>query len=685
MMARQSRTSSCASSAPARTSRPLPSPAAARASAARTRSRPPVAGRTGVRRGGSGDLLHARAARDVAHARRADGRPVGDGGIADRAAARCSAGAVAGCGRQLDQQPGRLAPLGRPARTRPAARPAPPRRTRRRGVRARWRARSSRRRAPRPPPGSNVRCASSQPIQQPAQVGDAAGPLVGQVALFVRVGRQVVIGAQPLAHVADQLLAAQRDHAAVLELGERGRQARRRRRGRPQPRAEVGPAHARRHGDVEEVQHRRRDVDQLDLPVDDVGSQPGDRHDQRDVQLLFVQRRAVIPAAVLLELLAVVGRHDHDGAGPARAHLADQPPDGGVGVGDLAVVAIDVAAAEREAVVGDVGLVRLEEVDPHERALRLDLVVVRQQLVDAALGVDVLELHVLEVEVAVGERLQLVGVDEEDRRRVEGGRLPPELAQDGRGGVVPLAGREAHHRREVLRGQHRRNRERRVRRLRVGPREADALARQRVEVGRRRARVAVGAHVIGPQRVDGDQQDVGLAPARPVRQRRQRDRRVLGRRRRTGRRGARQRRRDPQRHRRQRRPFGGGVAQHLAAAQAGHATRTPRRDRARGQDRPSATGAGGARRGARRRRRRPASPPRASGGTRGRGAAGRCGWPARPPARPTRRPRAPPAPVLGHRARAHTGARRRTSRRRPPRPATPRSPDGPATRPRGGP
>ena len=34
--------------------------------------------------------------------------------------------------------------------------------------------------------------------------------------------------------------------------------------------------------------------------------------------------------------------------------------------------------------------------------------------------------------------------------------------------------------------------------------------------------VAVRAHVIGPQRVDGDEQDVGLGAARPRGQRRQR-------------------------------------------------------------------------------------------------------------------------------------------------------------------
>jgi hypothetical protein len=53
---------------------------------------------------------------------------------------------------------------------------------------------------------------------------------------------------------------------------------------------------------------------------------------------------------------------------PGRvARVGHQLADGGVGVGDLAVVAIDVAGAEVEAGPLVVGLVRLEEVQPEER------------------------------------------------------------------------------------------------------------------------------------------------------------------------------------------------------------------------------------------------------------------------------------------------------------------------------
>ncbi len=261
----------------------------------------------------------------------------------------------------------------------------------------------------------------------------------------------------------------------------------------------------------------------------------------------------------------------------------DQTPDGRVGVGDLAVVAIDVAAAERVAVVGLVRLVRLEEVDPHERALRVGVGVIRQHLIDPLLRVDELELHVFEVEVRIRVALQLVPVDEEHRRRVERGRAPAELAQHGGDRIVMLPGRHPGHRREILRGQHRRDRKRRVRRLRVRAREAHAVRGQRVDGRRGRARVAVGADVVGAKRVDGDQQDVGLRPARPVGQRRQRD--VGGAAFGHGDRRRAQRHRDGvQRQRRHRRPLVRRVAHHLAGAQLDdrpHARHTRHRHRQR--------------------------------------------------------------------------------------------------------
>ena len=100
---------------------------------------------------------------------------------------------------------------------------------------------------------------------------------------------------------------------------------------------------------------------------DDARRDARDREDHRDVQLLVVQRRAVVAAAVLVELLAVVGGEDDDRARAHAAQVGEQAADGAVGVGDLAVVAIDVGRAERELGVRLVRLVRLEEVNPDER------------------------------------------------------------------------------------------------------------------------------------------------------------------------------------------------------------------------------------------------------------------------------------------------------------------------------
>ena len=187
---------------------------------------------------------------------------------------------------------------------------------------------------------------------------------------------------------------------------------------------------------------------------------------------------------MLVELLAVIGGDDHDGAGPLLAHRRHQPPHGRIGVGDLAVVAIDVPAAEGELGVALVGLVGLEEVHPDERLPGLHLLVVGEDLVHAALGVEVLELDVLEVEVGLGVGLQLLRVDEEDRRRIEGGRAPAVGAQHGSDRLMLLARRQAGEGGEVFAGQHRRHGERRVRRLAVGAREARPLRRQRVQVRR---------------------------------------------------------------------------------------------------------------------------------------------------------------------------------------------------------
>ena len=259
-------------------------------------------------------------------------------------------------------------------------------------------------------------------------------------------------------------------------------------------------------------------------PSTTCGGDPGDRDDERDAELLVVQRRAVIAAAVLVELLAVIGGEDDHRVRLALAHGRDQPADRRVGVGDLAVVAVDVAVAEREPVVPVVGLVRLEEVDPDERrAAAAPGRSTRRPDSTRLLASMYSNFTYSKSKFVVRVGLQLLRVDEEHRGRIERGRPPAVGAQHRRERLVALAGRQPRQRREVFARQHRRDRERRVRRLRVGVREARAARGQRVDVGRRRARVAVGADVVGAQRVDGDQQDVRVGAARAVGQRRQRD------------------------------------------------------------------------------------------------------------------------------------------------------------------
>ena len=112
-------------------------------------------------------------------------------------------------------------------------------------------------------------------VEQRAHGGGALGLVLGQVVRLARVGREIVVGAEAPVQVAEQLLVAPHDHAPILDLGEGGRQARRGGGRRREPGAEIGSAHARRHRDVEQVEHGRRDVDELHLAADDAGATPG--------------------------------------------------------------------------------------------------------------------------------------------------------------------------------------------------------------------------------------------------------------------------------------------------------------------------------------------------------------------------------------------------------------------------
>ena len=198
--------------------------------------------------------------------------------------------------------------------------------------------------------------------------------------------------------------------------------------------------------------------------------------------------------------------------GRRALEVIQQLPDDLVGVGDLPVVTIDVPIAEAGRGLAIVGFVRFEEVHPDEGPVGLLLGEEQLHLVQPGGGVGVFELHVLEVEVVALVGLQLVAVGEEDGRREERGGLPARLLQRNGQRVVGGLGGQPGQRRVVLPGQHRGDRERGVRRLGVGPFEADRPAGEGVDVRRGGARVAVGAHVVGAKRVDGDQHDVGVGP-----------------------------------------------------------------------------------------------------------------------------------------------------------------------------
>ena len=75
-------------------------------------------------------------------------------------------------------------------------------------------------------------------VEQAAQGGGALGPLLGQVVALVRIGGQVVIGAEAETHVADQLLAAERRPSACPP-------ARRRRAAGGRPARAASPARGR--------------------------------------------------------------------------------------------------------------------------------------------------------------------------------------------------------------------------------------------------------------------------------------------------------------------------------------------------------------------------------------------------------------------------------------------------------
>ncbi len=122
-----------------------------------------------------------------------------------------------------------------------------------------------------------------------------------------------------------------------------------------------------------QVQHRGVEVHDLDVRLHDLalGEDAGRADDEGDVDQFLVDGVAVADAAVLPELVAVVG--DDDDRGTCRRGLllqiGDERREDGVALGDLAVVQrLEVGAV----VVVDLELAALDDAELHAGLHRLD-------------------------------------------------------------------------------------------------------------------------------------------------------------------------------------------------------------------------------------------------------------------------------------------------------------------------
>jgi len=112
-------------------------------------------------------------------------------------------------------------------------------------------------------------------------------------------------------------------------------------------------SHARRPRDSERREHGGEQVDRLHRRRRHLRAHPSPHDHERYAHLLLVDRRAVVAPAVLSKLLAVVGGDEQRRARAAALDLRADVADGGVRLGDLAVVAVYVAAGFAEDVDRD--------------------------------------------------------------------------------------------------------------------------------------------------------------------------------------------------------------------------------------------------------------------------------------------------------------------------------------------
>ena len=366
------------------------------------------------------------------------------------------------------------------------------------------------------------RPAGDQTVEGAAQCLTCGRPLVGDVLVLVGIALQIV---QLLARRLDVAEAAvgERRQLAPAEVIARvhrlgvhrllGKAAATVKQRLQRPAAQV--AGRRR---LHQIEDRRHDVDVLN----DVGDAPACARvaflldNQRHVDRFVVDEEPVLLLAVVAEPFSVIRQQDdrRPVVQLMRLQVLDQESDDFVGVRDLSVV----GRVFRKTFRRRVRLVRLVEMEEEKRARgaggcepllgnRFRRAAVALHLTDARVERRLRHLAVEEVESLADSRLLA-----QHEGRDDGGRRVPAVAEhlrqhpfarlDGEADVVAHAGLE----RQAPREQRGVGRQR-LRRVRVGALEHDAVCGKRVDGGRLHLRVAVGRQMIGAQRVDRDEND----------------------------------------------------------------------------------------------------------------------------------------------------------------------------------